>query len=223
MLLARQEVLASVLYKLDPEEALDVISTEERKVFSGGQLDSRYVPGEGTLEGATAMVIGEAPGAQEAMARRPFVGPCRVIRELMELAGLWCNYSDFRPPYGPTQAFQENAWLTNVVKFRPPGNRNPTHQEVSLARPFLLAEWITAGRPRIIVPCGGISLAAVMGKPTSITRVAGSHLTRSAKTDGKTMHIFPMLHPAYALRNPDVQPNVERHWQLLGEFLARHK
>lgn len=177
-------------------------------------LTGNYVPGEGAVYGAKAFIFGEAPGAQEALARRPFVGPCQVLRYLMDIAGLFAAPSNGGPTHEP------NVWLTNTVKFRPPGNRTPTQQEISTARHFLLAEWITVGSPRIVVPVGRVAFEALMNRPASILQHAGMLISCTSKTDRRPLAIWPMLHPSFALRNPGVQPMVEDHWEEFGKWLA---
>lgn len=186
-------------------------------------LGDIYVPGEGGGR-PMAFIIGEAPGAQEVMHRRPFVGPAgRVLRDLMSVAGLrateqWSNGSDDHPE--TIGAVAPNCWLTNVVKFRPPGNRKPTESEIKTARASLRQEWVAVGRPDIIIPVGGIALEAVLGKcdQSAILRTAGKCHTAMNK-DGHTMYIWPMLHPSVGLRKPSMRTTLERDWELLGEWI----
>lgn len=174
---------------------------------------SRYVPGEG--DNPQAFIIGEAPGAQEEMKGRPFVGPCKVLRQLMEFADL---YSEHRS----LETGEPNCWLTNVVKFRPPRNRAPTETEIKAFRPLLLREWKAVGSPRLIIPIGGVALWAVTGKRMSILKAAGKCHYYSGRNTGKggpTMAIWPMVHPAFALRQgPAVQELVERDWEKLADW-----
>lgn len=186
-------------------------------------LGDIYVPGEGADDGnAIAFIIGEAPGAQEVMRRRPFVGPAgRVLRDLMLLADLcstdqWSHGSDDFPE---TQGYvAPNCWLTNVIKFRPPGNRKPTDDEIKVARPSLRDEWVAVGCPDIIIPVGSTALEAVLGRRESILRSAGKHHKATSK-DGTPLHIWPMVHPSFGLRNPAVRPVLERDWERLGEWI----
>jgi len=183
-------------------------------------LNDIYVPGEGG--NPMAFIIGEAPGAQEVMQRRPFVGPAgRVLRDLMSVAGLWAteqwsNGSDDHPE--TVGAVPPNCWLTNVVKFRPPGNRKPTEQEIKAARFSLRQEWVAVGRPDIIILVGGTALEAVLGHRESILRSAGKCHTARSKY-GHMLYVWPMVHPAFGLHNPAMQPIIERDWELLGEWI----
>jgi len=190
-------------------------------------LGEIYVPGEGVNEyaddgEALAFIIGEAPGAQEVMYRRPFIGPAgQVLRDLMLLADLcstdqWSHGSDKFPE--TTGVVKPNCWLTNVVKFRPPGNRKPTDAEIKVARPSLRREWLAVGSPDIIIPVGSTALEAVLGHRESILRSAGKCHKATSKA-GNPLYIWPMVHPSFGLRNPAVQPVLERDWERLGEFI----
>jgi uracil-DNA glycosylase family 4 len=175
-------------------------------------LSSVYVPGEG--DNARVMIIGEAPGAQEEIKRRPFVGAAgKVLRELMSFADLYTG--------GTPQLGVANCWLTNVVKFRPPGNRTPTPTEVMGVRHLLRKEWVAVGRPAIVVPVGAVALAAVKGfkRKYSILRVAGNPMLQLSQ-EGHTMVVWPMIHPSFGLRNKPVIPMIEKHWEEFGEWLA---
>jgi uracil-DNA glycosylase len=186
-------------------------------------LSSVYVPGEGNHRDPLAMVIGEAPGAQEEIKRRPFVGPSGAVqRDLMALAGLWANDGHVTLSGGEKWPASSNCWLTNAVHFRPPlrnGSRAPLPIEIKAAREWLRHEWVTVGKPRLIVPIGGVALEAILGKRVSILRAAGKcHWIKSR--EGLRMAIWPMVHPAFGLRNPAVQPLLEQDWEKLGD--CRH-
>lgn len=201
--------------------ALDDIRHEQMHdpAFSGlHQID---VPGEG--DDPQVMIIGEAPGAQEAIRRRPFVGPAgQVLRQLMGVAGLYSREIG-QASQNQTITGQPNCWLTNTIKFRPPGNRKPTADEVSAARPYLVREWQAIGKPRVIVLVGGTALWAITGKEQSILRAAGKPFYEISKTDGLPIYIWPMVHPTFGIQNPQVQPLLEQDWQKLGEWLAKNQ
>ncbi len=177
-------------------------------------LHGTPIPGEG--DNPKAFILGEAPGAQEVIQGRPFVGPAgNVLRQLMAVAGL--SSTEFT---GHTAG--PNCWLTNTVKFRPPGNRKPTDDEVRAARPYLQREWIAVGKPRVVVLVGTIALYAITGKAQSILRAAGKVFYEISNTDGLPVYIWPMVHPSFGLRNPGVQPLLEQDWRKLGEWLVTH-
>lgn len=192
---------------------------ESREMFS--RLSNTYVPGEGNYEQPEAFIIGEAPGAVEDAARRPFVGKAgQILRQLMVLADLWSttvkdSNQVERYPGAP------NCWLTNVVKHRPAGNATPTPVEVNAFRRYLQEEWHAVGEPTLLIPVGAVALRAVTGKPLSILRAAGKcHKYRSTYT-GKLLHIWPMVHPAWVIRQGDntaLQELIEQDWERLGEW-----
>lgn len=171
-----------------------------------------YVGGEGENERPPVMIIGEAPGAEEVLRHRPFVGPAgRVLRQLMEVARVFTGYA---PYFG-----NANCWLTNVVKFRPPGNRTPWPQEIGSVRSLLRTEWICIGKPRIIIPVGGVALTALVGRNVSILKHSGWLHKVLSTVDGKDLYVWPMIHPAYGLRNKSLQPLMEEDWTVFGEWL----
>lgn len=179
------------------------------------ELSKTYVPGEG--DNPQAFIIGEAPGAQEEVRRRPFVGPAgRVLRDLMGIADLNTEdqYADGRdsPPTAGA-----NCWLTNTVKFRPPKNRNPTELEIKAARPWLTREWKAVGSPQLIIPVGKIALYALYGRWMSILKVAGKCRRETSKR-GFPLYVWPMVHPSFGLYNKAVQPLLEKDWETLAAW-----
>lgn len=186
----------------------------DRSAFNA--LSRVYVPGEGGGD-IRAMIIGEAPGAQEEVKRRPFVGPAgRVLRDLMAVAGLYAS-----PRQNPREHPEwPNCWLTNVVHYRPPSNRKPHRHEIAASRPFMRDEWLAVGQPDLIICVGGVALEAVTGKRLSILAEAGKvHWFTSRR--GRRMAIWPMVHPAFGLRNPAMQPLLEKDWITLARFMSK--
>lgn len=186
------------------------------------QLSERYVPGEGCEEGepsCVAFIIGEAPGAHEDLKRRPFVGDSGlVLRELMASAGL---FTGFTPHFG-----KSNCWLTNTIKFRPPGNRTPDSDMIKTARHLLRTEWAAVGMPQVIIPVGSVALEAVLGHKASILRMAGELTHVASERYSPQIHsLWPMVHPAFVLRETNVktrkrmQALVEKDWTILGGWL----
>jgi DNA polymerase len=154
------------------------------------------VPGEGSSR-PNIMIVGEAPGATENTAKRPFVGASgKVLRSLItDCAGL-------KP---------EEYFITNIVKYRPPGNRTPTPREVHLSLVHLRAEWYALGRPKVLIAVGATALSAIRPECGGVMRAAGNSYAISG---GRTL--WPMVHPAYGLRNKDFQPTMEKHWEQFG-------
>lgn len=206
----------------DPLHDLDLVEEgyrSTREMFA--RLSKTYVPGEGNYESPEAFIIGEAPGALEDVVKRPFIGPAgQVLRQLMLLANLWSTTvkdgeGTERYPGAP------NCWLTNVVKFRPAGNATPTPVEVAAFRRYLQEEWHAVGEPALIIPVGGVALRAVTGKPLSILRAAGKHHKYRSAYTGKLLHIWPMVHPSWVMRqgkNEQLQELIEQDWERLGAW-----
>lgn len=196
-------------------DTLDEIERRAKRIRANRfpNLSQRYVPGEGG--NAEAFIIGEAPGADEDMKRRPFVGPAgKVMRQLMALAHLYAG-----------REIVSNCWLTNTLKFRPPKNRKPLPTEVSAFRKLLLTEWQAVGAPRLVIPVGGSALHAVIGKRQSILRAAGKphHYKRHPESNKPNMVIWPMVHPSFGMRaGRDVQELLEQDWERLGEWRAKN-
>lgn len=175
----------------------------------------RLVPGIGADE-PWAFVVGEAPGAEENRVGEPFVGLSgKVLQQLMSLAGMYARPvavrgSDRHPE--TSGEVQPNVWLTNTVKFRPPGNRTPTIGEILAAQPFLRREWALVGRPRLIVAVGSVARQALSPVHFSPPR-AELILMRDNRTYFTTMY-----HPAYGLRGDQARKDmIERHWEHLAE------
>jgi uracil-DNA glycosylase family 4 len=136
---------------------------------------THLVPGEGD-ETAQVMIVGEAPGKSEDEQGRPFVGRAgRLLDGLLAEAGLQ----------------RESVYITNVVKARPPGNRDPRPAEVEHWMPFLEAQ-LALVRPRLIVPLGRHALAH-FAPGAKISEVHGTLLREREHA------LYPMYHPAAAL------------------------
>ena len=130
-------------------------------------------------------IIGEAPGAEEAKQRKPFVGRSgKLLRETLTDVG----------------ARLDRIYYDNVVMWRPPNNRDPNKAEIDACLPRLMFN-LEQQRPRLIVPVGNISLNALLGKGTGITKRRGYY--REIEIGGRTVGVLPTLHPAAIFRGPD--------------------
>lgn len=135
--------------------------------------------------GARVMIIGEAPGRDEDIEGRPFVGRAgQLLDRMIGAIGL------SRASEDPGAA----VYITNVLPWRPPQNREPTPAEIAMLKPFL-ARHVALADPAVIVLMGNSALAAVLGTK-GITRLRGQW----AEAWGRP--VLPMFHPAYLLRNP---------------------
>ena len=150
------------------------------------------------------MLIGEAPGGDEDRLGRPFVGVSGQLLDRM-LASI-----------GLSRA--ENFYITNILPFRPPGNRTPTDAEVALFLPFLLRH-IALAKPRHLVLLGGVSAKALLRSKEGITRLRGRwHQVTTG--DDQSLPALAALHPAYLLRNPAAKRDAWADLLLLQRSLA---
>lgn len=159
------------------------------------------VPGEGNSK-ADIMFIGEAPGAVEDKLGRPFVGPAgKFLDTLLESIGLK----------------REDVFITNVVKCRPPNNRDPSDEEKKVFKPWLKAQ-IELINPKVFVPLGRHALANFLPNVT-ISKAHGQIFKR--EKDGRA--IFAMYHPAVALYNGSYREILLSDMKNLKEYLEKEK
>ncbi len=159
-------------------------------------LESNLVFGEGNLD-AEVLFIGEAPGVNEDRLGRPFVGRGgQLLDDCIKSIG-WRR---------------EDVYITNIVKRRPPENRDPTPEEIAAYRPYLTRQ-IEIIDPRAIVPLGRFAMNYFLpdGK---ITRDQG----KSFLVDGRM--IIPILHPAAALRSTDMMNQFRKSFTRIPRILA---
>lgn len=133
---------------------------------------------------ADIMLVGEGPGADEDRVGRPFVGKAGQLLDRM-LAAIGLDRS--------------RVYIANVVPWRPPGNREPTQQEINAVQPFLMRQ-IALVNPKILVTVGAVSTRTLFNTTQGITRMRGQW--RDLDLDGLAVRAMPMLHPAYLLRQP---------------------
>jgi len=150
------------------------------------------------VPGARVMIIGEAPGRDEDREGRPFVGRAGQLLDKM-LAAIDLSRA-------------ETVYITNVLPWRPPQNRDPRPDEIAMMQPFLLRH-ITLAEPDILVVMGNHACQALLGK-RGITRLRGTW------TKACDRPALPMFHPAYLLRNPAAKRDA---WADLLALKARLK
>lgn len=135
---------------------------------------------------AGLMFVGEGPGAEEDRAGLPFVGPSGQLLDRM-LASIGLDRTKYL--------------ITNLIPWRPPGNRNPTDAEVLTCLPFLLRH-IALVRPRRLVLLGKLATQALTGSNAGITRMRGKWVSLDIPGLDAPVPALPLLHPAYLLRTP---------------------
>lgn len=154
------------------------------------------VPGEGNPD-TDILFIGEAPGKNEDLQGRPFVGAAgKFLDELIASIG----YK------------REDIFIANVIKHRPPGNRDPLPDEIKAYTPWL-EQQIAIINPKLIVTLGRFSMDFMLGPGFSITKIHGQPKRRGGKV------IFPVYHPAAALYRRDWQPILMADFQKIPKVL----
>ncbi|WP_428685299.1 uracil-DNA glycosylase [Reyranella sp.] len=138
------------------------------------------------VAGAPVMIVGEAPGADEDRLGKPFVG---VSGQLMDRMFAAIGMSRERDVY-----------ITNILFWRPPGNRTPTLSEQAICLAFTRRH-IELAKPKIVVLAGGTAVKAVLNTAEGITRLRGKWTTLTLD-DGSEVPALPTFHPAYLLRTP---------------------
>ena len=143
-------------------------------VFSEGSYDSKI------------MIIGEAPGAEEDRIGKPFVGQAgKLLDEMLQLISLNRN---------------KNVYLTNIIFWRPPGNRTPNSEEINTCLPFV-QKHIDIIDPKLIIVLGNVASKALLNKTDGITKLRTQEHFYIKKKNVK-IPVKAIFHPAYLLRNP---------------------
>lgn len=193
-------------------EQLHEVAEEVRNLEASPLYDYRkendYLPviGEGNPD-ADIMLIGEAPGREEAQSGRPFVGRAgRVLDSLLRSIGV----------------DREDVYTTNVVKDRPPGNRDPRADEVELYAPFL-ARQIEIIQPDVIVTLGRFATDFIFAHydlPQQGEKISHVHgQTLKADTPFGEVTVVPLYHPAAAFYDRDLEETIEEDFQVLKQFV----
>jgi DNA polymerase len=185
--------------------ALEAIASEvrvcDRCRLSKGR--TRAVPGEGHPD-TEVIFVGEGPGQREDEQGRPFVGAAgTLLGELLGFVG-WKR---------------DEVFITNVVKCRPPGNRDPEPEEIEACRPYLRRQ-LEALDPALVVTLGRVSLQSFM-PGARISQVHGTERPVDPATGAKAARAYAMYHPAAALRQASLKTTMERDMAGIPDALLR--
>jgi DNA polymerase len=191
----------SALDVVPPAEALSALRAEigpectRCKLHALGRRQVVFGVGSPT---ASLMFVGEAPGEDEDRQGEPFVGRAgQLLTRIIEAIGLT----------------RQQVYIANVIKCRPPGNRNPEPDEVATCEPFLFQQ-IAAIQPRVIVALGKFAAQSLLRSTEPITRLRG----RVFEFRGASL--VPTFHPAYLLRNPPAKREVWEDMKKVRDMLA---
>jgi DNA polymerase len=162
--------------------------TRTKVVFGAGNAD------------ADLMFVGEAPGAEEDRQGLPFVGRAgALLNELLEGIGLK----------------RDDVFIANVLKCRPPGNRDPEPLEIESCHPYLERQ-IELIRPAVVATLGNFATKLITGSRTGITKVRGTPQVHTLA--GLPVFVLPLLHPAAALRTPSLVETLRGDFATLREL-----
>ena len=133
---------------------------------------------------ANVMVIGEAPGEEEDRTGKPFKGQAGILLDKM-LNAIGQN--------------RDNTYITNIIFWRPPGNRNPTEEEINICLPFVFKH-IEIIKPKVLILAGAIAAKAILNENKGIIQLRGNW--HSLNIANKNIKAMPIYHPAFLLRQP---------------------
>jgi uracil-DNA glycosylase family 4 len=188
---ARRERLVEVYNEASGCVKCPLSATRTKVVFGSGNAD------------ADLMFVGEAPGAEEDRQGIPFVGRAgQLLNQLLE--GI--------------EMKREDAFIANILKSRPPANRDPQPEEIEACWPYLERQ-IQLIEPRVIATLGNFATKKITGSQTGITRVRG--VPQVHQLGGRTVFVLPLFHPAAALRTPAVAEQLRGDFERLPELLKQ--
>jgi DNA polymerase len=186
----RREELVALFKEVQACTKCPLHETRTKAVFGAGDAD------------AELMFVGEAPGAEEDRQGLPFVGRAgQLLNQMLGEIGM----------------SREDVFIANVLKSRPPGNRDPQPLEIEACRPYLFDQ-IRLIEPKVICTLGNFATKLLSGNPAGITRVRGTPQVH--ELGGRTVFLLPLFHPAAALRTPAVKETLRGDFGLISQLLS---
>jgi DNA polymerase len=187
----RREQLVALFKEVSACTKCPLHETRTRTVFGAGNAD------------AELMFVGEAPGAEEDRQGLPFVGRAgQLLNQLLEEIGL----------------SREDVFIANVLKSRPPGNRDPQPGEIAACEPYLF-EQVRLIEPRVVCTLGNFATKLLTGSQVGITKVRG--VPQMHELGGRPVRLLPLFHPAAALRTPAVKEVLRGDFATIPELLKQ--
>jgi len=186
----RREELVRLYREVQSCTRCPLHETRTKAVFGAGNAD------------ADLMFVGEAPGAEEDRQGLPFVGRAgQLLNRLLDEIGL----------------SREDVFIANVLKSRPPGNRDPLPAEIAACEPWLW-EQVRLIEPKVVCTLGNFATKLLTGSRVGITRVRGTPQVRELA--GRTVYLLPLFHPAAALRTPAMLETLRGDFATIPDLLA---
>lgn len=189
----RRAELVELYRELNDQHGCPLAATRTHIVFGMGHAD------------AELMFVGEAPGATEDQEGKPFVGRAgRLLDDLLVEIGL----------------SRGEVFIANILSCRPPGNRDPLPEEIEECTPHLMRK-IELIEPKVIATLGNFATKTLTGSPVGITKCCGRPQERELA--GLDVTIYPLFHPAAALRTPKVLEQLRADFSRLPRLLAEKR
>jgi len=186
----RRQELVALFKEVSSCTKCPLHETRTKTVFGAGNAD------------ADLMFVGEAPGAEEDRQGLPFVGRAgQLLNQLLEEIGL----------------ARDDVFIANVLKSRPPGNRDPQPLEIAACEPYLFDQ-VRLIEPKVVCTLGNFATKLLTGSQTGITRVRGTPQVHAL--GGRTVYLLPLLHPAAALRTPAMKEALRGDFATIPGLLA---
>jgi DNA polymerase len=171
----KAQTLEELKTAVESFDGLAICKTANKTVFAEGNPKAKV------------MLIGEAPGANEDLEGVPFCGASgKLLDNMLATIGL---------------SRKENAYITNTIFWRPPGNRRPTPEELEICRPFV-ERHIALLDPALLVMVGGTAAAALVDDQTNVSRLRGKELELQLASTKQAYPVIVTFHPSYLLRSP---------------------
>ena len=190
----RREELVRLYHEVCADCCCGLGATRTKPVFGMGNAN------------ADLMFVGEAPGAEEDRQGKPFVGRAgKLLDQLLGEVGLDRNRDTF---------------VCNTLKCRPPGNRDPQPDEIEACRPYLQTQ-IELIEPLVICTLGNFATKLLSGSPVGITRCCG--VPQDREVAGRPVVLYPLFHPAAALRTPKVLDRLREDFGRIPALLERER
>jgi DNA polymerase len=187
----RRADLVELYRELHSDHGCPLAASRTNLVFGMGNAD------------AELMFVGEAPGKNEDLQGKPFVGQAgRLLDTLLGEIGME----------------RSQVFVANVLKCRPPGNRDPLPEEIEECKPYLMRQ-IELIEPKLICTLGNFATKTITGSPMGITRVCGRPQKR--ELGGLDVTVYPLFHPAAALRSTSCLENLREHMGRIPELLEQ--
>lgn len=187
----RRERLVQVYHEAKDCQKCPLAATRTQVVFGNGNAD------------AELMFIGEGPGAEEDRQGLPFVGRAgQLLDDLLRGIGLT----------------RGEVFVANVIKCRPPGNRDPQPAEIEACHPYLMSQ-VGLIEPKVIGTLGNFATKLITGSRAGITKVRGTPQVHEIA--GRTVFVMPLLHPAAALRTPSLVATLRDDFDALADLLGQ--